>query len=104
AQRDGDPMSTGGTATDVRTEVDGDVLLVTLDRPKANAVDAPTSRLLYEAFAGLRDDPALRVGILTGAGDRFFSAGWDLKAAAAGERPDADWGPGGFAGLTEKFD
>jgi crotonobetainyl-CoA hydratase len=91
-------------ADEVRTEVDGEVLVVTLDRPKANAVDAPTSRLLYDAFAQLRDDPALRVGILTGAGDRFFSAGWDLKAAAAGERPDADWGPGGFAGLTEMFD
>ena len=90
--------------SDVRTEVDGEVLLITLDRPKANAVDAPTSRLLYDAFAQLRDDPALRVGILTGGGERFFSAGWDLKAAAAGERPDADWGSGGFAGITELFD
>jgi crotonobetainyl-CoA hydratase len=88
----------------VRTDVDGEVLLVTLDRPKANAIDAPTSRLLYDAFARLRDEPSLRVGVLTGAGDRFFSAGWDLKAAAAGEAPDADWGPGGFAGLTEMFD
>jgi crotonobetainyl-CoA hydratase len=42
--------------------------------------------------------------VLTGAGDRFFSAGWDLKAAAAGEAVDADHGPGGFAGLTELFD
>jgi len=91
-------------STEVRSEVVGQVLVVTLDRPKANAVDAPTSRLLYDAFARLRDDPALRVGILTGAGDRFFSAGWDLKAAAAGEAPDADWGPGGFAGITEFFD
>jgi crotonobetainyl-CoA hydratase len=88
----------------VRTTVDGEVLMVTLDRPKANAVDAPTSRELYDAFARLRDDAALRVGILTGGGDRFFSAGWDLKAAASGEPADADWGPGGFAGLTELFD
>lgn len=92
------------TGNPVRTEVDGQTLVITLDRPKANAVDAPTSRALYVAFARLRDDPSLRVGILTGAGERFFSAGWDLKAAAAGERPDADWGPGGFAGLTEMFD
>ena len=39
--------------------------------------------------------------VLTGAGERFFCAGWDLKAAAAGEAVDADHGPGGFAGLTE---
>jgi crotonobetainyl-CoA hydratase len=88
----------------VGTDVDDEVLVITLDRPKANAIDAPTSRLLYDAFARLRDDPSLRVGILTGGGERFFSAGWDLKAAAAGEAPDADWGPGGFAGLTELFD
>lgn len=88
----------------VRTEVEGQTLVVTLDRPKANAVDAPTSQLLYDAFVRLRDDPQLRVGILTGAGDRFFSAGWDLKAAAAGETPDSDFGPGGFAGLTELHD
>lgn len=89
---------------EVRSEVDGEILVVTLDRPKANAIDAATSRLLHDAFARLRDDPALRVGIITGAGDRFFSAGWDLKGAAAGEAPDADYGPGGFAGLTELFD
>ena len=94
-------MSTGPA---VHTEVEGQTLVVTLDRPKANAVDAPTSRLLYDAMVRLRDDPGLRVGVLTGAGDRFFSAGWDLKAAAAGEAADADFGPGGFAGLTEFFD
>ena len=59
---------------------------------------------LAVAFMTLRDDPELRVGILTGAGERFFSAGWDLKAAAEGEPADADHGPGGFAGLTELFD
>jgi crotonobetainyl-CoA hydratase len=87
----------------VRMDVDGEVLVVTLDRPKANAIDVPTSRALYVAFRRLEDDPALRVGIVTGAGERFFSAGWDLKAAAAGEAVDADHGPGGFAGLTEFF-
>jgi crotonobetainyl-CoA hydratase len=91
-------------STEVRVEVDGPILVVTLDRPKANAVDAATSRVLYDAVARLRDDPALRVGIITGAGERFFSAGWDLKGAAAGEAPDADYGPGGFAGITEFFD
>jgi crotonobetainyl-CoA hydratase len=88
----------------VHTERRGGVLEVTLDRPKANAIDTATSRELAAAFATLRDDPELRVAILTGAGDRFFSAGWDLKAAAEGEAADADHGPGGFAGLTELFD
>ncbi len=87
----------------VRREVDGPVLVITLDRPKANAIDVATSQALYAGFVQLQEDPALRVAILTGAGDRFFSAGWDLKAASAGEAVDADHGPGGFAGLTEFF-
>jgi crotonobetainyl-CoA hydratase len=91
-------------AEPVRTEVVEGVLVVTLDRPTANAIDVPTSRALYDAFAMLESDPTLRVGVLTGAGERFFSAGWDLKAAAAGEAVDADHGPGGFGGLTEYFD
>ena len=86
----------------VQVEVIEDrVLLVRLDRPKANAIDVPTSLALYDAFARLEQDPALRVAVLTGAGETFFSAGWDLKAAAAGEAVDADHGPGGFGGLTE---
>jgi crotonobetainyl-CoA hydratase len=88
----------------VRTEALDGVLVVTLDRPSANAIDVPTSHALHDAFTRLERDPDLRVGVLTGAGDRFFSAGWDLKAAAAGEAVDADHGPGGFAGLTELFD
>jgi crotonobetainyl-CoA hydratase len=85
----------------VLTEVDGQILLVTLDRPKANAIDVGTSLELFAAFDRLKRDDTLRVAVLTGAGERFFSAGWDLKAAAAGEPVDADHGPGGFAGLTE---
>jgi crotonobetainyl-CoA hydratase len=57
-----------------------------------------------EAFVRFRDDPTLRVAIITGVGDKFFSAGWDLKAGAAGEHERMDYGPGGFAGLTELFD
>lgn len=92
------------TGTGVITERRGDVLVIRLDRPKANAIDVATSQALYSAFERLHTDPALRVAVLTGTGDRFFSAGWDLKAAAAGEAVDADHGPGGFAGLTEFFD
>jgi crotonobetainyl-CoA hydratase len=88
----------------VHTEVRGATLLVTLDVPKANAINVATSMELYEAFVRLRDDSSVRSAVLTGAGDRFFSAGWDLKAAAEGEAVDAEHSPGGFAGLTEFFD
>jgi crotonobetainyl-CoA hydratase len=80
----------------------GEILVITLDRPKANAIDVATSQELYAAFKALDDDPALRVGIITGSG-RFFSAGWDLGAANEGEAVDAVHSPGGFAGLTEYF-
>ena len=86
----------------VRTAVDSGVLTITLDRPKANAIDVTTSLALHAAFVRLQQEPALRVAIITGTG-RFFSAGWDLSAAVAGEAIDADHGPGGFAGLTEFF-
>lgn len=65
----------------------GYILEITLDRPKANAIDAKTSFAMGEAFIAFRDDPELRVAIITGAGERFFSAGWDLKAAPRVKRP-----------------
>ena len=80
---------------------EGAILEVTLDRPKANAIDLATSRLMGKTFAAFRDDPTLRVAILQTAGDRFFSAGWDLKAAAAGDAVDGDYGEGGFGGLQQ---
>ena len=79
----------------------GGIYEVTLDRPKANAIDLVTSREMGEAFKLFRDDPALRVAIIKTAGDKFFSAGWDLKAAAAGDAVDSDYGVGGFGGLQE---
>ena len=85
----------------IRVEKHGAVLEVTIDRPKANAIDAATSRIMGDTFAAFRDDPELRVAILTGAGEKFFCPGWDLKAAAAGEAPDSDYGVGGFGGLQQ---
>ena len=79
----------------------GAVLEVTLNRPKANAIDMATSRELGEIFTDFRDDPELRVAILTAQGEKFFCPGWDLKAAAEGEAADADYGVGGFGGLQE---
>lgn len=88
----------------VKVRRDGAVLEVTLDRPKANAIDVGTSIAMGEVFVAFRDDPDLRVAILTGGGAKFFCAGWDLKAASEGEAYDADYGPGGFGGLTELHD
>ena len=84
----------------IRLVRDAGVLEITIDRPKANAIDAAASRRLNDIFCELRDDASLRIAIVTGAGEKFFSAGWDLKAAAAGEAPDANWGVGGFGGLN----
>lgn len=83
----------------VATRREGAILEVTLNRPKANAIDLITSRLMGETFKAFRDDASLRVAILQTAGDKFFCAGWDLKAAAGGDAVDGDYGIGGFGGL-----
>ncbi|MEI4196687.1 carnitinyl-CoA dehydratase [Roseovarius sp. E0-M6] len=85
----------------VKTERRGHVLEVTLDRPKANAIDLKTSREMGEIFRDFRDDPELRTAIITGAGEKFFCPGWDLKAAADGDEVDGDYGVGGFGGIQE---
>ena len=74
------------------------MLEVVLDRPKANAIDAKTSRRMGEVFQAFRDDAELRVAIVTGGGEKFFCAGWDLKTA---NDEDDDFGVGGFGGLQE---
>jgi crotonobetainyl-CoA hydratase len=84
---------------DVQTR--GHVLEVTLNRPKANAIDLETSRAMGRVFESFRDDDTLRVAIITGAGEKFFCPGWDLKAAADGDAVDGDYGVGGFGGLQE---
>ena len=90
--------------TPIKTRREGAILEVTLDRPKANAIDLATSRIMGDVFRDFRDDPDLRVAILTGGGDKFFCPGWDLKAAADGDAVDGDYGVGGFGGLQEMRD
>ncbi|MFO1058129.1 MAG: enoyl-CoA hydratase-related protein [Dongiaceae bacterium] len=90
----------------VRQRRQGRVLELVIDRPKANAIDTRLSTELGEIFAAFRDDESLLVAIVSGAGEKFFSAGWDLKSGAeSGELPDqapgGPFGVGGFAGLTE---
>ncbi|WP_245326874.1 enoyl-CoA hydratase-related protein, partial [Bradyrhizobium sacchari] len=91
-------------ADTVITRREGAILEVTLDRPKANAIDMGASRLMGEAFKAFRDDPELRVAILKTAGDKFFCAGWDLKAAASEDEVTANYGVGGFGGLQRLRD
>ena len=85
----------------IKTSERHHILEVKLDRPKANAIDLKTSRILGEIFTNFRDNPNLRVAIITGAGGKFFCPGWDLKAAADGDAVDGDYGVGGFGGLQE---
>ncbi len=88
----------------IKLRQEGAILEVTLDRPKANAIDLETSRQMGDVFAKFRDDPDLRVAIITAAGKKFFCPGWDLKAAADGDAVDGDYGVGGFGGLQELRD
>lgn len=83
-----------------QVDITDGIAVVTLDRPKANAIDARTSQALGETFVGFEHDPSVRVAVFTGAGERYFSAGWDLGAAGDGESFDSDYGAGGFGGFT----
>ena len=82
----------------------GAVALITLNRPEAmNAVNQEMSRAVGTALAELAEDPALKVGVVTGAG-RAFCAGADLKELAAGRSIfDAEHPERGFAGLVRHF-
>lgn len=81
------------------------IAYVTINRPEVlNALHAPANREMYDAFCDFRDDPDCWVAILTGAGDRAFSAGNDLKFQAAGLRKGQIMPPGGFGGITENFE
>jgi enoyl-CoA hydratase len=84
----------------VLTERRERALVITINRPdQRNAVNAPVADGIAAALDELDDDGTLSVGILTGAG-KGFSAGMDLKAFVAGERP---WVPGrGFAGIVQR--
>src|ERR1700674_2559891 len=76
----------------VRVTRSGAVLEVVIDRPKANAIDAASSRAMGEVFAGFRDDAELRVAIITGAGDMIIAAEharFALPEISAGTLADA---------------
>lgn len=84
--------------TGFHVELHGGTAVMTIDRPKANAIDAATSKAMGDVFTSLDTDPSVRVVVLTGSGPKFFSAGWDLSA---GEDFDSDYGVGGFGGFPQ---
>ncbi|MDH3388350.1 MAG: enoyl-CoA hydratase-related protein [Gammaproteobacteria bacterium] len=91
---------------EVRVASHDQVVEITIDRPPANAINPGVSNAIYEALTMLQDDDDLRVGIITGGGNRIFSAGWDLKEIAAIDSNEAAVNsafqcPGGFAGISE---
>lgn len=85
-----------------KVRCDGRVCIVTLDRPEVmNALHRPANLELEKVFDEFARDPELWVAIITGAGDKAFCAGNDLKYQAAGN--DTTLPPAGFAGITGRF-
>src|ERR1700685_215253 len=81
----------------------GPVTIVTLSRPEVyNALHIDAHFELNKVFDDFSADPEQWVAIVTGAGDKAFCAGNDLKWQASGGK--RGWGPRGFAGLTSRFD
>ena len=87
----------------ITVERDGPITTITLNRPEVmNALHSPSHYEMGEALDAFAADPEQWVGIITGAGDRAFSAGNDLKWQASGGKMGSP--PSGFAGLTARFD
>lgn len=81
------------------------VLIVTIRRPEVlNALSGPAHHELAGVFDDFARDPSLRVAIITGAGERAFCVGSDLKAKAESGRSGGEMPPTGFAGLCMRFD
>jgi enoyl-CoA hydratase/carnithine racemase len=81
----------------------GHVEILTINRPEArNAINGAVSRALAAAFDELETDDGCWVVIITGSGDKAFSAGMDLKAFASGEGADIMGANGGFAGIAQR--
>ena len=87
----------------ITTERRGNILQVTLNRPEVyNAMHPPMHHELAQVWDAYSADADLWVAVLTGAGDKAFTAGNDLKFTAAGGKSNMP--PSGFAGLTQRFD
>lgn len=87
----------------------GHVAYITINRPEArNAIDLETSRELNEAWQDFRDDDTLWISVLTGAGEKAFSAGADLKSLipmmTGAARSNEEANTPGFGGITHGFE
>lgn len=87
----------------VERERRGNVEILTINRPEArNAINGEVSAQMAAALEELEGDTGCSVVVVTGAGDKAFSAGMDLKAFAAGEGASILSASGGFAGIAER--
>jgi enoyl-CoA hydratase len=90
-------------ADEVMRERRGSVEILTINRPEArNAINGAVSRAMSAAMDELDEDPDCLVVVITGSGDKAFSAGMDLKAFSSGEAGDIIGASGGFGGLTQR--
>jgi len=90
-------------ADEVLRERRGHIEILTINRPEArNAINGAVSRAMSSNMDELADDTDCWVVILTGSGDKAFSAGMDLKAFSSGEGGDIMGARGGFGGLTQR--
>ncbi|MFT4569524.1 MAG: enoyl-CoA hydratase/carnithine racemase [Hyphomicrobiaceae bacterium] len=89
----------------IKTETRGRVFTVTMNRPKVmNSLHPPANRELGEAFDHFAADDDLWVAIITGEGERAFSAGNDLKFTAESKSGELDIPKHGFGGLSSRYD
>jgi len=89
----------------VKYEKQGRIATITINRPEVmNALHPPANQELSAAFDDYADDPDCWVAIVTGAGERAFSAGNDLKYSAQHGMGAVTFGKGGFGGITARFD
>jgi enoyl-CoA hydratase len=90
-------------ADEVLRERRGNVEILTINRPEArNAINGAVSKAMSTAMDELAEDDGCWVVVVTGSGDKAFSAGMDLKAFSSGEGGDIIGASGGFAGLTQR--
>jgi crotonobetainyl-CoA hydratase len=90
-------------ADEVLRERRGNVEILTINRPEArNAINGAVSKAMSAAMDELAEDADCLVVVVTGSGDKAFSAGMDLKAFSSGGGGDIMSGSGGFGGLTHR--
>src|SRR5271155_2791309 len=90
-------------ADEVLQERRGHVVILTINRPEArNAINGPVSLAMSGFMDELAEDPDCWVVVITGSGDKAFSAGMDLKAFASGEGGNIMGASGGFGGVAPR--